>query len=468
MKLLNYLRKNWLIWSILGISLILRLIYLNQSLWLDEGIEWWAVTTFNLRQLFGFMSGDFNPPAHYLVAWFWLRVFGTSEIAMRMPSVLFGVGTVWWIYKIANLIRSDLARQGQTFTAPAMAAVNGLLIYYSQEARAYAMAVFLITGAMYYVIKRSGPSYAKASKGKEYLEYLGYLGCMTAALYTHYLTWLLIPFLIIYGAKYLLPIVFTIPWWSMVWKQLQVGQMVSQNAVWAKIGETSWQNIGLVVVKFITGRIPFPENLFLKGIIVLISILIWLLIIKGVTARKNKEDLTLILWGFGPLILGGLIGMRIPIFIYFRFLFVLPAIILLAAKGLDGIRGKWGQLLKLGILGIFGGFSLLYLFNRNYHREGWKEMVVELHQIDNEPTVIMNAVGKSTFDYYDRGRSELMTGDTFKMATLNSMVWYIPYAQPIFQPNDDTRKNLINRGYVRIFEKYFNGVALEEWKSEER
>lgn len=450
---------NWKLALVLLLAFGLRLIYLNQSLWLDEGIEWWAVTTFNLKQLlFGFMSGDFNPLAHYLLMWFWVRVFGDSEISLRMPSVLFGMGTVWFIYKIANLTRPDLARQGQAFAnlAAGLAAVNSLLIYYSQEARAYAMAAFLVTGAMYFLIK-----------GKK-LGYLGYLILMTLAMYSHYLIWLLLPFLAIAGIQYLLPLALTIPWWPMVWRQLQIGQMVSQNTVWAKIGETNWQNIGLVIIKFITGRVSFPESLILAGIVILISISIWFLIIKNVLARKDKIDLILALWGFGPLILGALIGIKIPIFIYFRFIFVLPALILLLAKGINGLKGKMGIWIKYGLIVIYSSFSLLYLFNPNYHRENWKGAIAELHKLDDKPTVIIHPAVRPPFDYYDRNESTVLNFADLRL-TINDLpsVWYFPYAQPIFDSNDKTREMLFLLGLERVYEKHFNGVTLEKWAKNE-
>src|SRR3989338_10999322 len=94
---------SWFV--ILVVALGLRLISLNQSLWLDEAIEWWAVRSFGLRELLtGYMVGDFNPPGHHVLMWFWVRVFGESEIALRLPSVVFGVGIVWWVYKIGNTL----------------------------------------------------------------------------------------------------------------------------------------------------------------------------------------------------------------------------------------------------------------------------------------------------------------------------------------------------------------------------
>lgn len=469
---------------ILLVAFGLRLISLNQSLWLDEGIEWWAVTNFNLKDLlFGFMSGDFNPPAHYLLMWFWVKIFGTSEIAMRLPSVLFGVGTVWLIYKIGRMI--DGGNTG--LLAAAMAAVNGLLIYYSQESRAYAMTTFLVTGAMYWFLKINKDKNYKGYKNYNNWRYIWFVTFLTLAFYTHYLTWLLIPFLFVFGIKYLLPVVFTIPWWPMLWKQLQVGRAVSQNVVWAKIGETNEQNIGLVMVKFITGRVPFPENWWWQIGVGIIIIGFWLLVGMGVTrifggsaswwrGLRNSKTI-LIVWGFGPLILGGLIGMKIPIFIYFRFIFVLPALILLAANGVGGRWGRFGpSALRLcsgsstgglGVIGVFCFFSLLYLFNHNYHREDWKGAVAELHGLDVNPIVIINFAVKPPFDYYDKGRSKMISAaKTTANDLMASRIWYVSYAQPIFQPNDEVRKSLMNTGHKRTYEKHYNGVTLEKWTND--
>lgn len=469
MKLFRIVKKNWGIWGVLGISLALRLIYLDQSLWLDEGIEWWAVTAFSLKQLlFGFMNGDFNPPGHYLLMWFWVRFFGDSEMVLRWPSVIFGVGTVGFVYKIGRALNwKDGGNLG--LMAAAMAAVNGLLIYYSQEARAYAMAGFLVTGAMYFLIRKE--------KLGEW-GYLGYLGCMTAALYTHYLTWLLVPFLVVFGIRYLLPIIFTVPWWPMMWKQLQVGLAVSQNIVWAGMGELNVKNAGLVGVKFVTGRIPFPEEILWQILILSLSAVFWGFAMTGVVKGFGKisgkngsvfswknENVLLALWGFGPLLLGSVLSLKIPIFIYFRFLFVLPALILLLVAGIDGFGGRFGKILFWGVWGVWGIFSLFYLLDHNYQRENWKGAVGELHRLDVRPEVIINPAVRPPFDYYDRGYSKVIAaGDPGWPDDSWISVWYIPYAQPIFMPEDDARKKLMSLGFKNVYEKHFNGVTLEKWE----
>src|SRR3989338_9709381 len=130
--------RFWLL-IILSLSLWIRLVGIHQSLWLDEAIEWWAVTSFSLKQLlFGYMAGDFNPPGHHLLLWFWVRIFGDSEISLRFPSVLFGIGIVYITYRMTKLILgkedeligvSGLSLRASHISA-IFAAFSFLLIYY--------------------------------------------------------------------------------------------------------------------------------------------------------------------------------------------------------------------------------------------------------------------------------------------------------------------------------------------------
>ena len=116
------------------LALGLRLVALNQSLWLDEAIEWWAVRSFGLRELLtGYMVGDFNPPGHHVLMWFWVRMFGESEIALRLPSVVFGVGIVWWVYKIGNTLdrgdRGDKGDRGGAGTSVIQCGLDAIVIW---------------------------------------------------------------------------------------------------------------------------------------------------------------------------------------------------------------------------------------------------------------------------------------------------------------------------------------------------
>jgi 4-amino-4-deoxy-L-arabinose transferase-like glycosyltransferase len=112
-----------------------------QSYWLDE------VATVNvLRHGFGDVfsavsAGESTPPLYYVIAWGWSKVFGTGEFGLRSLSALFGTATI----PLAFVLGRELVGRRTGVVAAALCAFNPLLIWYSQEARSYALVV-LLTG----------------------------------------------------------------------------------------------------------------------------------------------------------------------------------------------------------------------------------------------------------------------------------------------------------------------------------
>jgi hypothetical protein len=80
-----------------------------------------------------------TPPVYYYVAWAWAKVFGPGADSLRALSGLFGVATV----PIAFAATAVIATRRAAFVAAALVAVNPFLIWYSVEARPYALLAFL-------------------------------------------------------------------------------------------------------------------------------------------------------------------------------------------------------------------------------------------------------------------------------------------------------------------------------------
>jgi mannosyltransferase len=99
-----------------------------------------------LRQVKGSES---NPPLYYVLAWAWAKAFGTGEIGLRSLSALFGAATI----PVAYLIGRELASNRAGLIAAAVVAVNPMLIWYSQEARSYAVLVFFGTLALLFFVR---------------------------------------------------------------------------------------------------------------------------------------------------------------------------------------------------------------------------------------------------------------------------------------------------------------------------
>jgi mannosyltransferase len=114
-----------------------------QSLWTDEIFSLMiADPTLAFRQFRGRVLADTHPPVYYMVLRWSSFAFGQSEIAARAPSVLFGVLTVC---AAAILPGASLSRSYRV-ALPLLLAVSPGGVWYTREARSYALLLLLVDG----------------------------------------------------------------------------------------------------------------------------------------------------------------------------------------------------------------------------------------------------------------------------------------------------------------------------------
>jgi len=107
------------------------------------------------------------PPLYYAAAWLWTQVAGTDEVGLRSLSALAGAASV----PVAFLVGRDLRLRGNGsiddpmgssidqraqrvgILAAALVAVNPMLVWYSQEARAYALFALLTSLSLLYFVR---------------------------------------------------------------------------------------------------------------------------------------------------------------------------------------------------------------------------------------------------------------------------------------------------------------------------
>src|SRR5205085_1218336 len=90
---------------------------------------------------------------------FWTAAFGTSETALRLLSAIIGIATVWFAYRLADEL---LGRRAALYVA-ALLALSTLPIYYSREARAYALFALLGVASMHTLVGRARAAAAALS-----------------------------------------------------------------------------------------------------------------------------------------------------------------------------------------------------------------------------------------------------------------------------------------------------------------
>ncbi|HUE27549.1 MAG TPA: glycosyltransferase family 39 protein, partial [Solirubrobacteraceae bacterium] len=126
--------------GLMALAAVLRFYRIgHQGFWFDEGNTALEVR-YSIGQMLTLIKHyESTPPLYYLVAWVWARIFGHGEVGLRSLSALCGVLTVPVAYAAARKLVSRRAG----VIAAALTATSSLLIWYSQEARAYELAVLL-------------------------------------------------------------------------------------------------------------------------------------------------------------------------------------------------------------------------------------------------------------------------------------------------------------------------------------
>jgi mannosyltransferase len=98
-------------------------------------------------------TGESTPPIYYALAWVWTQLTGTGEFGLRSLSAVAGVLTVPVAYRIGIELRGRRAG----LWAAALVAVNPMMLWYSQEARAYALvALFGALSILYWLRAERG------------------------------------------------------------------------------------------------------------------------------------------------------------------------------------------------------------------------------------------------------------------------------------------------------------------------
>jgi len=421
-----------MIYTVLLLGLILRLISLNQSLWLDEATTA-LVSKMPIYDFFTkFMPTDFHPPLYYMAISLWSTAFGYSEIALRIPSVIFGILTIYVVYLIAKEIKFKWPIVPALFLA-----TSGLHIYYSQEARMYVMVTWLVSYLVLVFIRQ---------------KWILFSIILPLIFLTDYVSILILPVLIIYTyfyqKKYLksiflstIPLIITFfAWLPFLSKQLVAGMSIKDSAWWNILGPVTFKNVALIPTKFMIGRVSFDNKLLYTLIIFIISVIFIYVIGK---ARKK-----LIWYWFGmSLLLGIFLSFFVPTLTYFRYLFILPAFYLLLSES----TSKLFIVIILFINILSSGF---YLFIPKFQREDWRGVA---KIISSENIVFPVNSQKEALTYYGKVNQII---NKEQLTPVDNEVWLSRYVWNIFDPNDLTRKYIEDLGYNKVTEANLNGVVL--------
>jgi hypothetical protein len=164
-----------LVVALTAVGLGLRLAVAHQSLFADELSTYWIITAHGLGGVLSTVHSDaeITPPLYFVASWLTSQISHSPEL-VRAPSLIAGTATIPIVYLLG--LRT-LGRRA-ALVAAAVTTFAPFMVYYSTEARGYALMMALTalsTLAMLIGIDRGGARwwvlYGLASVGAAYSHY---------------------------------------------------------------------------------------------------------------------------------------------------------------------------------------------------------------------------------------------------------------------------------------------------------
>jgi len=289
-------------------------------------------------------SSESNPPLYYVLAWAWAQLFGSGEVGLRSLSALFGTATV----PLGYLIGRQLAGWRAGLVLTGLLAVNPMLIWYSQEARSYALLVFFCALSLFFFLRaldtRRGSDlalWALSSALALCSHYFAFFAVGIEAL------WLLVALRDRWRA--LLPALATVAATGLALLPLLSSQVNPTHIGWIEkspLSERLWETMVTFVIGE-TGHVIAepPRDRYALVPLVLIGCGVLLGLVLGSRREARRVRLTLVL-GLGVIALATIAAMIGKDYVVERNL--LPALVPLAAAASIGFATAGAR--RLGIL----------------------------------------------------------------------------------------------------------------------
>ncbi len=182
---------GWALIIIVWVAFLLRVNHLGQqSLWRDE-VDAIRFSSWAIRDLVaGLTQQGHNGPLYFFLLRPWRILTGSSEVALRYPSVLMGVLVIPLGYVLVRQL--NLSRRAGLLLA-LLLATSPYLVWYGQEAKMYTFLVLTVTLAFM--------AYLKALTGSGVRWWVVFVVSTSISFYLHILSPLM---LVVYGVVALL------------------------------------------------------------------------------------------------------------------------------------------------------------------------------------------------------------------------------------------------------------------------
>jgi mannosyltransferase len=141
------------LWILVQVALFLGaatawLYPLSSSLWLDETVTAWVISG-GLPRLLHRAVHFQSSPVYYYLPWLATKLLGTSEAALRLPSLVCMAGATVLLWRLATLLFDT---ETGIFAALLFASLKNVA-FAAVDARPYAASLVVVIGSMFFLIR---------------------------------------------------------------------------------------------------------------------------------------------------------------------------------------------------------------------------------------------------------------------------------------------------------------------------
>jgi len=408
-------QDKWACFFLLLLGFGVRLYGLTyHSLWLDETVSVYLASFPPLEILRqGMFLQEPNPPLYHLLLHCWMRVCGSGEAAVRILSALLGT---LYLPPICLLGRRLLSPR-VALIATLLVAIDPFLVWYSQEARMYALVATLSLWSVYCLVR--------AMDTPRWSWWAAYVGVTVASLYSHFYAALLLPaelmFLLVYAWRrrtalwrgalaWTVSLVCFSPW---LWRAWDLSATTP-----------SWRpslGLGAMIMAcleaFSMRRVPLTGVARVSALLALAAIAVVGLVLPRARARPVsgrqwgtealRPNAFLILLLLVPLLSAYVLSFRQQIFTVYYVIIIVAPLILALASGVDRIASfqrAAGLVALLVVVGLLS-YGLRYNWSLESRKEEWRAAAryVAKHSRQGDAILCHVDYTRIPFGYYYRG-----------------------------------------------------------------
>ncbi len=394
-------RAFWIVAGLTALAAVLRFATLGvQSYHHDEIVTASRILRdgfFHAMDAVGFSESA--PPLYYAIAWVWTQATGTGEFGLRSISALAGVATV----PVAYLVGIELRGRRAGLMAAALVAVNPMLLWYSQEARAYSLFTLLCAVSLLYCVR-------SLRRGRR-RDFVAWGIASGLALGTHYFAvfplaaeavWLLRR-----RGRASLPGLGIVGLFGLALAPLAVHQMSIGHAEWISnfsLGHRLWETAATFVTGETSDIIARPERpaLSLAPLALALGALILLAFRADREERRGAAlPLSVALAAIGIPVL---LALASPSKDYVLARNVMPAlvpllIVVAIATTLPSAR-RLGAVLGAGLVAYSLGFCVWASASPDLQRPDWSAVAARLGEPQAPRAIVTWALGEAPLRYY--------------------------------------------------------------------